>query len=70
MSVTTSPLTVTPEERLCRLVVGMADNQRIPFVAAFTEHQLDVASDTGLPVQTVSQGVCNVINPHTGFSFP
>ena len=48
----------------------MADNQRIPSVAAFTEYQLDITSDTGLPVQTVSQGVCNVINSHTGFHFP
>ena len=58
------------QERLCCLVVRMADNQRIPPVTAFTEYQLDVTSDTGLPVQTVSQGVCNIVNPHTGFHFP
>ena len=48
----------------------MAYNQRIPSVVAFTEYQLDVTSDTGLPVQTVSQGICNVINPYTGLHFP
>ena len=48
----------------------MADNQCIPPVTAFTEYQLDVTSDTGLPVQTVAQGICNVINSHTGFHFP
>ena len=47
----------------------ITDDKGVPFFRATTKYQFDIPSDTGFPIQTVAEGVCNIIDTHTRFQF-
>ena len=45
----------------------MADNKRVPFFPAVTQHQLYVTAHTGLTVEPITQRIGYIVDAHLGF---